>query len=230
MRARLAPVRSRRLIRSIREPDLDAEPFRAEERRPNAYADLIVARMTERFDLYPLAVERESAHERAVPQVERLLDLRQIFRGGGPSVAPREPEADASQMKAVRIRPQPLDLWRAAIAGYVGVAHLPAVALERREPERLNRPLLRVWRGVPPPLGQRPERYRLVVGVGEGLKAGDVRRERELAVSDAERRLAIEVPEHRDVARDERPSIDGRFGLDGEQAEQEDRRGECVSH
>src|SRR6185436_429911 len=92
----------------------------------------------------------------------------------------------------------------------VGVADLAAVAVELVEGELLDAPAARVRPGVPTPVRLRRERNRRVEGIGKRLQPGCVSREGELAVADAERRLAIELPQQRIVPRDERLPIDRR--------------------
>ena len=208
VRLRPRPVRRGRTARAVGEAQADRDAPPPDEGRDDPYRDEVQARVAERLHRHLLPVEAEAAAERAVPQVEHLLDVGEVVAGRLAPVGVREAEADAAEVQPVRVGPQPLDLRRPSVARDVRVADLPPVRVELREAEPLDRPAGRVRGGVPAPLRERAERDRLVVGLGEGLEAGRVGGECELAVPDRQGRLRVEGPQDRAVAIDEGPPVD----------------------
>ena len=98
-------------------------------------------------DLLPAPFEL--AVQRAGPQVERLLEESDVF-------GLVDGEADAAQVKAVRILAQPIEERLLSVAR-CGVAHFAAIGVEFGEPQ-IGRPFARgVRRGVPAPLRLRAE-------------------------------------------------------------------------
>ena len=85
-------------------------------------------------DLLP--VEAEAAAERAVPQVEHLLDVGEVVAGRLAPVGVREAEADAAEVQPVRVGPQPLDLRRPSVARDVRVADRRPRASSSVKPNR----------------------------------------------------------------------------------------------
>ena len=208
VRLRPGPVRCGRVARAVGEANADRDAPPPDERRDDPHRDEVQARVAERLHRHLFSLEPEAAAERAVPEIEDLLDAGDVRGRRGSAVLEGQPEADAAEVQAMGVLPQPLDLGRPAVARDVRVAGGVPVPLERREAEPVDRPAGRVGGGVPAPLRQGAEGDRLVVGLGEGLEAGRVGGEGDLAVPDRQGRPGVEGPDDRAVAIDEGVPID----------------------
>ena len=211
VRIRLAPVRRRRVAGAVGKMNPDGEPPLCQQCRLDMNRNGVQLRIANRFDIHRQAVKLEMAGDYAVPQVQLLLDVRQIIRLRGRAVGVFQDEADLPEMEPVRIFAEPFDLRRLLIVRLVGVRHPPAVQIrEFLELEFVNVPAVRIRRRVPAPVRQRAERRRVLKRLREGLQAGRVHREGELAVADGQRIGRVEIRQHHVVPRDERVPVNRR--------------------
>src|SRR5450759_4497562 len=162
----------------------------------------------------------------AVPQIQRLLDVRQIIRPSQRTVCMGEPETDLAEVQPVRIVAQPFDFGRLVVAGHVAIRHEPPVQIgEFLELKGINAPAVRVRNRVPAPVGQCAERRCLRERFGKSLQARRVNGEGKFAVADGQRIAGIELMQRDIVPRHERMTVNRlvrRERRRGAQADEDD--------
>ena len=112
MSLRMIPIRRLRLACAIGEANLDRDLPLGHQRRQHPHRQQVERRMTYRFHVHRLALELEVAHQHAVPQPQRLMNVRQVARRRPLAVGLRQPKADLAQMQPMRIGSQPRDFRR----------------------------------------------------------------------------------------------------------------------
>ena len=128
-------------------------------------------------------------------------------------------------MQAVGIFAEVFAVGRAAVAGGVVVADHPAKSIEVGVMKVLHGIAARIGEGMPRPLRKGAERDGLVERLGEGLEAGDIGGEGEIAVADGKGVVGIEGMQDGVVPGDKRVAVDGRKGLRGRGEQRQGRRG-----
>jgi len=93
-------------------------------------------------------------------------------------------KADASEAEAVRILAEVGGVGRRGAGAGRGEDHLAIVLGDGFHLEFVERVAVGVGEAVPAPVAEDADGHRLLVVVGEGLEAGDVEVEGELAVAD----------------------------------------------
>ena len=125
----------------------------------------------------------ELAGQAACPQIERLLDCRDIRDRRFQVVARAQAQSDLSEMQAMRILAQPVEQFLLSLGAGV-ITNLPAVSVKLAEAQRMSIKSGRQRRCMPAPLRHRAQRHRVFVIERKRLQAGDVGGEGELAVAE----------------------------------------------
>jgi hypothetical protein len=195
------PIGHRALWRRIREGDRDREAPLREEQRAHADREQIALRVAACFHFDRLTRDDEATRQQAAPEVERLLHV-------GDLVA-RQLKRDSAEVHAVRVLAQPRkDRLLALRVGRVRNGF--AVGVEVLVAQILRPDVRRRGRGVPGPMRGGAERESLLAGIGEGLQAGDVGGEGEVAVADGEGGEGIKLSDEGIVTADDGAAIDRR--------------------
>src|SRR2546421_29777 len=119
-----------------------------------------------------LSFNLKAARQSARPEIESLLNARDVCRSGFPSLRHQQTQPDAPQMQTMRILAQPVVEFILPF-GTDRVTDLPTISIKRREAKSFWIKSSRKRRSMPTPLGHRAERHRLLVLFREGLQAGD---------------------------------------------------------
>ncbi|MNQ52220.1 hypothetical protein D3C85_662260 [compost metagenome] len=144
-------------------------------------------------DLDRLAVIGEAAGQGAVPQVQRLAGASHLGEVQRATVV--EGQADAAQRDAVGVGPQP-GVGRVGLG--VGPGLHPGVGLLAASGDgHVHQPVLLgialgVGEAVPGPLGHGQQGRQFRILLGEGLQAGDVSGEAQIAVAQLDRGVTVD--------------------------------------
>jgi nucleoside-diphosphate-sugar epimerase len=194
---------------AVRETQFDLHLAAGDERRNHPHCEHVPFRMADGLDLNQLVFKPKAAHQCAVPEIQCLLDLRQIVGFGGRAVRLGGQETHLAQVQPVRVAPEPFHLQRPAVAGNVRIAHLPSVAVEFRKMILFETPAVRVRKGMPAPLRERAQWDRSLKGLGKPLQSRHVGRERKFPVAHRKRGFDIELVEDRLVSGHPAVPVDG---------------------
>jgi hypothetical protein len=123
MRVRLAPIRRLHVARAVGKMNLNCQPPCFSSGDSTRTAMRIQFWIANGFHFHRLAVEFEMADNFAVPQIQRLLDVRQIIRLRQRAVGVFEDETDLAEVQPVRIGAQPFDFRRLLVVRHVGIRH-----------------------------------------------------------------------------------------------------------
>src|SRR5437867_1951679 len=88
-------------------------------------------------DHHRLSFNLKAASQRARPEIEFLLDLRDVCRSGFPSLRRHHTQPDAPQMQAMRIFAQPVEEFGLPFRTD-RITNLPTVSIEVRQTECLR--------------------------------------------------------------------------------------------
>ena len=141
--------------------------------------------------------------------VWRVAD-RSLNAAGLPSGV-RQIQAEPPQREAMRVLAQPLDLGLLRLLPVAQVRVLLRLAPHLDGHFSLReREALRIRKAVPGPLRLGHQRHERRILLRKGLQAGDVRRERQVAVAHHEGRGLVDRGDRGVVAGDQRVPVDGR--------------------
>ncbi|MND98763.1 hypothetical protein D3C80_911280 [compost metagenome] len=202
--------------------DLDAEAFRRHQRRGDLDHDQVQGRVDAGDHLDRLTVIGEAAGQGAGPQVQGLARVRHLGEVQGATVV--EAQADAAERDPMRIGAQP------GVGGVglgVGPGLHPGVGLlaatgDRDFDQAVGLGIaLGVGEAVPGPLGHGQQGRQFRILLGEGLQAGDVGGEAQIAVAQLDRGMTVDGGQRHIVTLgqglpvDRGRRSDRRDGLDG---------------
>ncbi|MNS64522.1 hypothetical protein D3C72_976530 [compost metagenome] len=173
--------------------DLNAQALRPDQGRGDLDHDHVQGRVDAGHDLDGLAVIGEVAGQGAGPQVQGLARVLHLGEVQGAAVA--EAQADAAERDAVRIGPQP---GEGGVGLGLGPGFHPGIGLLATAGDRhVHQPVLLgialgVGEAVPAPLGHGQQGGQFRILLGEGLQAGDVSGEAQIAVAQLDGGVAVD--------------------------------------
>ena len=158
--------------------------MRLHQRRNNMHRHGILSGIAHRFHVHRFAIQLEMADNQAIPQIQHLMDVRQIIRPGRHPIGMRQHKTDLAEVQPVRVFAEPLVFRRRLAGGDIGVRHGPAIQVGvLLEFIMINVPAVRIRNGVPAPVGKGPQRRGLGERFREGLQAGGIHGESKLPIA-----------------------------------------------
>ena len=145
----------------IRETQFYSNLSRRKQRRNNLCTDFIMETIASSNNGNRLAVDTETADYLAVPQIEFLIDTRQLIDFYGRSVFMRQLQTDSAQMKTMRIHPIPVGGFPGA-TGFIklhGIKFFMSATEIIRFQGLLKAIIFGIGKRMPPPLGLRSQRH-----------------------------------------------------------------------
>ncbi len=162
-------------------------------------------------DAHGLAEELEGGGDGAGPEVEGLVDVGEIGRGGGRAIRFFEEEGDATEVEVVGVFAEVV-VEGGLAGGGGGVADGAAVGVEVFHFVLIGVDVGACGEGMPAPGGGGAEGEVVVVRIGKGLEAGDVGSEGEVAVAEGEGGVGAEFLVVGVVAGDDGLAVIGVWG------------------